>query len=1077
MTRTFFCLVFGLLLLSSCTTKNDLSLFFSSENTPQVTLKLNSGINYTGQSTIPVEIITSQELTEMSLSVSAMCSDVFEAYVQQKTVNLPNVEGEHTISVRVKNKDGFTNDCTKAKIVFDKTAPVVSETMTLVNTRSLPDVSPKLNTPVTTDTLSGVAKYELKLVKTAGNTVIKDWTTKDKEALYFDGLTLPDSEVDTYFYMIRATDKVGNVSAEKQSPNFIVGPVVTITGALIYDQDSPMGSATIQLSRASPVSTTVAVKSVSRSAIAGLDFLYPDIIPTEVVIAAGATSADTYFSIMTSTLPGPDKAFDLQVTSTTNAIAGSPSSFTANLVNTNTAITAQAANGYRAVRGAKGHMCGLRTDNKMDCWGAISYANGSTSEQLTAKEVVGATNIVSVAEGYGDHTCYIDSLGDLYCFGNSGYKNLGHNSYTSSTTPIKVPSSNIKKAAVGIYFTCFIDSSDQVQCFGKNDDAELGQPISFSNGIPTVYASITKALDIAAGNKIACAIDEVSGTRSVKCWGKTESASSHVPVTITGLPSDIQSISVNGSITADVRHGCGLSEQGLVYCWGSNFRSRRGLASGAVTWTTANYVGLPVKAVKVQAGTDTSCALGEDKKLYCWGSGLPNATNSHQYQESYVPVQLDNFGDTITDFQLTELASCAVTTSSNIKCWGINSLGEMGNGQTASAMQGTALNVAGSFDKYKQLATGVFTTCALKSNNTVTCWGNNDYGQLGNGSHSTYSRPHYTLPISNVKKVVGQNIHFCALTTGGSVYCWGSNWSGRIGNNATALPTDVVLTPYLIPNTYPNSTAGLPSGIKDISVGYNHSCAVTSEGGVTCWGNNSAGELGHPSIGSAFSYPQMIPSLSTGVESVALGINATCAVKNNATTKQVYCWGWNRNRVLGPSAVALNASTEVPQLIDTITTTKEVKVFISFETACYIHDGTTKCWGYRSTFKGMPANVPDGTYITTPTAIPELAGATDLHLNPYSGCALMSTGKAKCWGTDYSRIFSTSISWIGTPVEPPALQNSQVTAIALGTTYSSAGPIHACAITSLGDLKCWGVSTYGEGHDRFFHQTPQLVLK
>lgn len=1070
--------IFAMLHLS-CTTKNDMSLIFSSENTPTVALVFNEGNAYTSQTSLPLKITASRESSEMTFANSAVCSDIWEPFASSRTVTLPNVEGEHFVSVKIRTKDGFTSACVKTKVVLDKTGPTVSDSMTLFNSRSLTTQSPRLLPPVTTDIHSGVAKYEIKLVKTTGTTVIKDWAVKDKEALYFDGLTLPDVEGDTYYYLIRATDNVGNVSLEKQSPNFIVGPIVTFGGTNSYNQTNSMGETTLQLSRSSTSSTTISLKAVSGSAIAGLDFLYPDIIPTEVTIPAGATTAKTYFSIMTSVLPGPTKSFDMQVTAAVNAVAATPSTMKVDLTNTNASLTAQIASGYRAVRGARGHMCGVRTDNKMDCWGSTMYATGSTFLELTAKEITGAANIKDIAEGYADHTCYIDTANNLFCFGPNGYRQLGNGTTTPSSTPVQVPGSNFKKVAVGVNFTCIIDSADKVQCFGSNSESTAGQPASTSVNTPTVHASITKALDIAAGYRIACAIDEVSGVRTVKCWGKTESASNHIPVAITGLPADISSLSVNGSVAADVRHGCGLSEQGLVYCWGSNFRSRRGLASGAVTWTAANPVSLPVKAVKVQAGTDTSCAVGEDKNLYCWGSGLPSTQSANQYQESYVPVKLNIAGDLVTDLQLTETSSCAVITSSRIKCWGVNKRGEMGNGHMADTTRTTALNAASSFDKYTQVATGLFTTCALKANKTVTCWGNNDWGQLGNGSHSTYSRPQYTLPISSIKKVVGHSSHFCALTTGGGVYCWGANSNGQIGNNLATTPTDKVLAPFLIPANYTNGGTGLAAGVRDIAVGYNHSCAITALGGLTCWGNNSRGEVGHTDTANSFSYPQNIASLSSGIESVALGINNSCAVKNSGATKQVYCWGVNQNNMLA-GTIPAGTFTSTPQLIDTITTTKEIKIFMGYEGGCYIHDGTTKCWGYRNIFKAMPVDVAYDTYINVPTAVPTLSGATDLALNLYTGCAIFTTGKVKCWGADHSGIVRPGLdswAWIGTPEEPPATQYGQVTAMALGMTLNYTIPIHACAVTSLGDLKCWGSSTYGEGHDRYFHQDPGYVLK
>ncbi|UXR64272.1 hypothetical protein EZJ49_14485 [Bdellovibrio bacteriovorus] len=1069
-------------LLSSCTTKNDMSLIFSSENTPTVTLKLNDDKAYTSQTSVPLQITASRESTEMTFSNSAICSGIWEPFSSSRTVTVPNVEGEHFVSVKIRTQDGFSSNCVTAKVVLDKSPPTISDSMSLTNTRSLTTQSPRLLPPVTADTFSGVAKYEIKLIKTAGTTVIKDWAVKDKDALYFDGLTLPDADSDTYYYLIRATDNVGNVSLEKQSPNFIVGPVVTVVGES-YNIQQTMGSADIQLSRASSLSTTVYLRAVSGTAIAGLDFLYPDITSQEVVIPAGATTAKTYFSIATYSTPGSNKRFELEIANIINA-APSPSKAAIELLNANPVISGQTASGYKGLTGAKGHMCALRTDNKLDCWGGLRYSNGQSGEVFYATEVAGTANVRTLGIGYSDHNCYIDTVGDLYCFGDNTYKQLGNNAVTPSASPLKIAGySNVKKVSVGMGFTCFIDSSDKVRCLGKNDEATSGQAVSAPVATPTLYASVTKAIDVATGNRMACAIDDVAGTRTVKCWGKTinDVAGSATATSITDIPNDIISLTVNGSILADVRHACGLTESGDVYCWGSNYRSRRGAASGSVGWTTANKVTLPVKAVKVQAGTDSTCALGEDDSLYCWGAGLPSTSNVNEYLESYIPLKLDNFNENVTDFQLTELVSCAITVSSRIKCWGVNKLGELGNGIAGDAWRTVAFNPAQTFDKYLQVATGVYSTCAIRANKTVTCWGQNDEGQLGNNSRNPISRPHYTLAgLTNVKKIVGRNQHYCALTESGSVYCWGYNLSGQLGNNATAGTPEAarVIVPYQIPVTYPGGISGLPTGIKDITVGFYNSCAVTTAGGVMCWGNNAAGESGH-NAGAALSYPQNVTGLATGVENVAIGLSTSCAVRNNTTTKTIHCWGLNNSGILANGLpIGPTSYSYTPQLIDTITTTKAVQVFVGGEGACYIHDGTTKCWGIRTTNAIMPvSSVPAGTPVQTPTAVPELAGASTISFGTFSGCAAMTEGTVKCWGVDNSGFVSSAFQIVTAPTTSYAFSYGLATSLSLGMAPQATDRVHACAVTSLGDLKCWGSSTYGEGHDAFFQNTPSYVLK
>ncbi|WP_232469031.1 hypothetical protein [Bdellovibrio bacteriovorus] len=1056
-----------------------MSLVFSSENTPQISVKVNNENPYTGLNNVAVKVASSSEIAETSFAVGSNCSENWESDTTEKTVTLPNMEGEYTIAVRARNKEGFFSECTKSKIILDKTSPVVSDTQTLVSNRSLLTASPRLNVPVVTDALSGVDKLEIKLVKTTGNTIIKDWTEKPKDALYFDNLNLPDSEADSYYYIVRATDKVGNVSSEKSSPSFIAGPVVTINAPL-FNQEQTMGYVSILLSRASPVSTTVLVKSSSGSALAGIDYLFPDIVPTEVTLTAGEVSKKTYYSIFTRMTPATNKSFGMQITSATNAAVGTSES-TVTLTNTQAAVPATNGTGYKSLFGAAaGHMCAQRLDGKMDCWGGYSHRNGHTSGVSYPREVAGAENIRDVATGYGTHNCYINTSGDAYCFGRNDSRQLGDGSTTSSAVPIKLSGySNIKKITVGVEFTCMIDSNDQVYCWGDNSESTIGQNKTTTNySSPTLFSSITKAIDVTAGNKVACAIDEVTGTRTVKCWGLLDGVNStHVPATVTGIPNDIQSISASGSPLADVRHGCGVTESGDVYCWGSNYRSRRGTASTSVAWDAANKVTLPVKALKVKVGTDSSCALGENGLLYCWGAGIPSSTNQYEFTESSTPVLFNAFGETITDFHLGETSSCAVTLSTQVKCWGFNRYGELGNGQVADFYRSVALTVGNFTDTYQQLATGLFSTCALRTNKTVSCWGSNDDGQLGTGTRNNLVRPSYTLPISNVTKVSGMHKHFCALTSAGDVYCWGSNMAGQIGNNATAgTPSaERVLTPYKIPQTYPNATAGLPTGIKDISAGYYHTCAVNSAGGVLCWGNNTTGEAGHSNTSTATSYPIAVSALTSGVESIATYIQNTCAVKKkDESTKEIYCWGTNTNGVVG----AAIGNQWTPTLIDTISTTGTIKLSVGYEGACYLLNQEVKCWGLRSVNASIPlTGVADNVKTTTPTAVPELAGATSIHLAVFQGCATMAIGGVKCWGIDNSGLISYASQFHTSPTNAFALGYGIASTVSLGMNPTGSGTVHACSITSLGDLKCWGTGILGEGHDAFIRTTPLGVLK
>jgi hypothetical protein len=170
-----------------------------------------------------------------------------------------------------------------------------------------------------------------------------------------------------------------------------------------------------------------------------------------------------------------------------------------------------------------------------------------------------------------------------------------------------------------------------------------------------------------------------------------------------------------------------------------------------------------------------------------------------------------------------------------VKCWGANLFGEIGDGTRNSAPVPTDVFGLGSGVAAIALGgDGGTHTCALTVGGAVKCWGRNTFGQLGVGTAISYSlTPRDVVGLaSGVAAIVAGNRHTCALTTGGGVKCWGDNTFGQLGDSSTDY------------RNAPVDVTGLASGIAAIAAGQYHTCAVTTLGGVKCWGNNEAGALG-----------------------------------------------------------------------------------------------------------------------------------------------------------------------------------------------------------------------------------------
>ncbi len=212
---------------------------------------------------------------------------------------------------------------------------------------------------------------------------------------------------------------------------------------------------------------------------------------------------------------------------------------------------------------------------------------------------------------------------------------------------------------------------------------------------------------------------------------------------------------------------------------------------------------------------------------------------------------------------------CYVLSSSAVKCWGYNN-GNIGDGTTDDAkVPKTVIGLTG-----VKSVSGTQTACAVTTAGGVKCWGPARVNGLANGTTLAADHPGLT---SGVKMVSAGVAVGCAVLASGALKCWGLNLNGLIGDGTT---TDG-LTPVQV--------TGLSSGVASVSVGNSHVCALTTAGGVQCWGNGNYGQLGDNSNSSTQRLaPVQVTGLTSGVAAISAGAEFTCAL---LTTGAVQCWG------------------------------------------------------------------------------------------------------------------------------------------------------------------------------------------
>lgn len=242
--------------------------------------------------------------------------------------------------------------------------------------------------------------------------------------------------------------------------------------------------------------------------------------------------------------------------------------------------------------------------------------------------------------------------------------------------------------------------------------------------------------------------------------------------------------------------------------------------------------------------------------------------------------------------------TCAITSTGGVKCWGDNSFGQLGDGTTTQRL--TPVDVVGLSSGAIAIEVSDFHACALTSTGGVKCWGDNTYGQLGDGTTTRRLTPVDVVGLtSGVIAIANGYDHSCALTSSGGVKCWGGNGVGQLGDDTTTqrlAPVDVF---------------GLTSGVMAIGVGNAHTCAVTTAGGVKCWGGNAQGQIGDGTYATRLT-PIDVTGLTSGVSSISGGGGFhTCAL---TTAGEVKCWGANIFGQTGYGTYGMRATASLPVL-------------------------------------------------------------------------------------------------------------------------------------------------------------------
>lgn len=389
---------------------------------------------------------------------------------------------------------------------------------------------------------------------------------------------------------------------------------------------------------------------------------------------------------------------------------------------------------------------------------------------------------------------------------------------------------------------------------------------------------------------------------------------------------------------------------------------------------------------------------------------LPLVPDESQLPKSVTPlISTPAYTPIVTAQSVTAVVTgyghtCALTSGGGVKCWGLNDNGQLGDGTTGNRI--TPVNVTGLTSGVTALAAGGWHTCVLTIGGAVKCWGRNDYGQLGDGTTANRLTPvNVSGLISGITAITVGGWHTCALTSGGGAKCWGRNDIGQLGDGTATNR----LTPI--------NVSGLTSGVAAIAAGGGHSCALTSGGGVKCWGRNFEGQLGDGTTVNRFT-PVNVSGLTSGGSAVVAGYGLhTCALTSGGGVK---CWGLNDNGQVGDGTTA-NRLT--PVNVSGLTSGVAGIAVGSSHTCVLTGAGGVKCWGGNGF-----GELGDGTTTNrlTPVNVSGLtSGGSAVVAGVYHTCAPTSGGGVKCWGGNYyGQIGDGTTTDRYTPVDVVGLESS-----------------------------------------------------
>ena len=396
---------------------------------------------------------------------------------------------------------------------------------------------------------------------------------------------------------------------------------------------------------------------------------------------------------------------------------------------------------------------------------------------------------------------------------------------------------------------CALLTTGTVNCWGSGTDGALGNDSTSNSRVPVIIA-VTTATSVASDGTHSYCASLASG--SVQCWGLntdgeigngTTGTDALVPATVSGVSDAV-------SIASDGDHSyCALLATGAAQCWGLDTTGELGDNAMSDSDVAVSVVGLNTAVRLASQGAGSYCAVLASTSVDCWGDNGSGDLGNNSTTDSAVPVAVSGLSSVTSVVSDGDHSYCADLTSGTVQCWGKGTNGELGDG--ANTASHVPVTVSGVTSAQSLASNGNDSYCAVLVGGPVDCWGLNTIGQLGNATTTSSNVPVPVSGVSDATVIAGDGTNsYCLVQATESVECWGAGAQGQLGNGAGA-NSDIPVT-----------ASPMPAAVGIVGEGSATFCSGLASDAVDCWGSNGGGALGDGSAASNSLVPVTVSDLT-----------------------------------------------------------------------------------------------------------------------------------------------------------------------------------------------------------------------